>query len=146
MKLRIAVLTVVALGCFVAFHLSDLSSRGTAEATATTDPCAGTGLKSSAAITATSGADIVAPVSGETVYVCGFVLTSSGGTSELFGSDAKEGLDCGAGSTPLTGEMALSDAPLVVVGNNRQTLFATLSGNALCVSGGGTGFVTYIQK
>jgi hypothetical protein len=142
MKLRIAVLTIVALGCFMVFHLSGQSSRGTAEAAATTDPCAGTLLKSSAAITGTA-ADIVPAVSGEVVYVCGFALTSpaQAATTGQFGSESGP-TECGPTATPLTGDMG----NIVVAGNNKQTLFATQRGNYLCFAGSSTGFVTYVQK
>jgi hypothetical protein len=109
MKLRIVLLTVVALACFVAF-------QGTAQAAATTDPCAGTGLKCSAAITGAT--ELLVPfTSGETVYVCGFALgSSSSGGSVQFTDETNKG----CGTTALTGSMELSSTAPLVVGNNQH--------------------------
>lgn len=147
MKLRIAFLVAVVALCFAALreHTNTVSA---ATPVATSDPCTASTLKLSVAITS-NPADLVAPVSGESVYVCGFGFGSSAtnGTERL-GAEASAGQCALNTDTQLTGNLGLSTSP-IIVGNNRQTVLVTASGAGLCSSASsssGNGFVTYVQK
>jgi len=144
MKLRIAVLLGLALSAVLLLW----PRSNSVSANATTDPCVGTVLKSSVAIS-TNPADLVAPVSGKTIYVCGFGFgnSSTNGTERL-GAETIAG-QCASGTdTQLTGNLALSTSP-IIVGNARQTVLVAPSGSGLCSAGStsaGNGYVTYVQE
>lgn len=119
--------------------------------TARVDPCQSAGIaKSSAVISATAGAELVA-ISGSTViYVCGFSVNVVAGTTPGFRFIHGTGAVCATGLTGLTGIYLLplnGDTSYTPGG----TAFKTPAGKALCidVSGVGVDFrgvLTYVQQ
>lgn len=148
MKNRFLALAAVGFGAYLLFALGWSKPLSLVEASATTDPCFSDTLKSSVAITSSSS-DLVAPLTGENVYVCGFGFgaSSTGGSARL-GAETTAGQCASNTDSPLTGNMGLSSSSPLIVGGVRQTILSTAAGAGLCVggSGSGTGYVTYIQK
>jgi len=110
------------------------------------DQCSGaSNAKSSAVITGAGGAsEIVAGVSGKSIYVCGFALGTFGGSNKFSYGTTTQCLS--QAGTLLTGNLLSSTTPAVVVGNSNQTVLAVPSGNSLCNDNGSQGFVTFVQK
>ena len=140
--MRMATL-VLLLICAFMLLLEARVTPATVSANATSDPCAGTALKLSVPLKGIAD-DLVPPVIGKTVYVCGFVMEGH----TFFSEESSLG-QCASGTdTALTGGIGSgSNVAPVVAGNNKQTIIVTASGSGLCVEAAqGTGFVTYVQQ
>ncbi len=113
------------------------------------DPCLVPGVaKSSATISLTATAQLVALVSGQTVYVCNASFTAATGTAATYQFQYGTGTNCGTGTTNLTGTM-IGGSPISLGWGG--TSIKTGASNALCLALGGTtpsaqGVVTYIQQ
>ena len=103
----------------------------------------------SVAISIASGqtAELVALVSGDSIYVCGFILTADTiATTATF--ETGTGTTCNTGTTNLTGAMRLCDECQITMGSGRGILFRGLRSNALCLTtatGAVTGILLYAQ-
>ena len=119
------------------------------------DPCGSWGVvKQSVAVTISTATttQLVAPVAGQTVFVCGFTFAMTG-TTPTFQFEYGTGTTCGTGTTVLTGAFQndiASGFGQYIYGGGEMTIFATPSANALCVLSAGTpsvnGVVTYVQR
>lgn len=119
------------------------------------DPCVSSATKSSVPINISSATttQLVALSGSLVIYVCGFVLTSTGvttATTALF--EYGTGASCGTGTTALTGTMgqSLLTSAIVTVASG-ATQFKSAAANALCLLSAGTtpniqGYVTYVQQ
>lgn len=147
MNLRIFALCTLFALCAITFFQAQPRSVAAAVPTATSDPCNSTALKSSVAITS-NPADLVAPVTGESVYVCGFAFgNSSTAGSERLGAENSTGQCAANTDTPLTGSLGLNFP--IIVGGNHETVLVTPVGFGLCSAASttsGNGYVTYVQK
>jgi hypothetical protein len=101
-------------------------------------------------ITAGAGAtvQIVSPVAGRKIYVCGLVLTESvAGTVQLVEGT---GALCGTGQTSVTGAMTgLVGTPIVFAQSLSSTFQINTSGDGLCLVNGGAvvsaGYASVVQ-
>lgn len=96
----------------------------------------------------TSGStQLVALVSGKTIYVCGFVIFSAGTANVklLYGT----GTACATGSTNLTPAFQLTAQTGASYGNGEGIVVKTAASNALCINSSAAvavqGLVTYAQ-
>lgn len=89
---------------------------------------------------------LVAPVTGTSIYICGFYISSVGGTSTL---EYGTGATCGTGTTTLTG--AFAAATTVSLYPATSELLNVPTSNRLCLLSGTStsatvGMLTYVQK
>lgn len=119
------------------------------------DPCATTIAKSSAVISATADAELVALSGSTVIYVCGFSFGLSGTTTPTARLIYGTGTVCATGLTALTGAYANGGTPTVPihyeVGNGGGTVMKGAAGNALCIDVEGTspsavGVVSFVQQ
>jgi hypothetical protein len=121
------------------------------------DPCGDPNIpKSSAPIAVSSAttAAAVAAVTGKVIYVCGYQVTYTSGTSPtlLFKYGTQTTNPCDTAATSLTGVMAVpavaGQGPAVFA---PVSLFKAPASNQLCLTSAGTtpnynGFITYVQQ
>lgn len=126
---------------------------------ANTDPCGSWGVvKKSVAINvaATATTTSIVAVSGATaVFVCGFNIEVTAGTTPTFQFEYGTGATCGTGTTVLSGAylgeattLGLSD---FLYGGGEMTIMQAPASNGVCIVTGGTtpsivGVVTYVQQ
>ena len=123
------------------------------------DPCqAATAVKSSAPInvSAAGTTQIVAPLAGHSVYVCGFNFTLSGTTSPTLQFITGAGATCGTGTITQTGAMlgnnsTTNASATIDSGGGGYTVFKSTAGQGLCPVAAGTapsaqGLLTFIQQ
>ena len=96
----------------------------------------------------TSGStQLVALVSGQAVYVCGFVLFSAGTANVKLNYGT--GTACATGTTAMTPAFQLTAQTGVSYGNGEGTVTKTAAGNALCINSSAAvavqAVVTYTQ-
>ena len=94
-------------------------------------------------------AELVALVSNERIYVCGFNFASSGTVNVKLGYGT--GTNCGTGTTDLTGAYpATAQWGMVIPNTGLGIQLKTALSNALCINLSGAvgvfGFVTYVQE
>ncbi len=125
-----------------------------------TDHCQ-TGLRKtiSFAISSATTTSLIAPVTGTTIYICGFNVNQAGGTGTI-GFEYGTGSTCGTGTVVLSGlftaNTSAGTTTNVLAVNHGYTQFATASasGNVLsqriCAVSTGTivqgGYLTYVQE
>ncbi len=125
------------------------------QSTTVGDPCLATGsVKQSAAISvaAAGTTQLVAVSATQVIYVCGFVVTTTGVTTVTTAQfEYGTGAAC-TGPTVLTGTFAQSlvTSAIVVVATT-ATQFSVPVGNGLCIVVAGTtpsvqGYLTYVQR
>ena len=133
---------------FPLFYVLAFMALYTGAAYAFAPPCAGSYVSTTKPIIVPSAAATVAisnhSSTAGVIYVCGWHLLSTGGTSLLsYGT----GTTCGTGGVNLTGALAAADT--VTQHSDGSELFKIPPGNDLCVTGGtsaaGTGWVTYVS-
>jgi hypothetical protein len=113
------------------------------------DPCQHSNItKLSVPVTATG--QMVAAVSGKSVYACHFSATF-GGTSPTITFTQGTGTNCGTNTVNLTGAFAPAPNGTELELGFGGTLFTPLPGDAMCISLGGTtptvaGVFTYVQQ
>jgi hypothetical protein len=123
-----------------------------ASAHASTDPCqSGTFPKTSAAVFAGAATTTqqVALSLGQSIYVCGYQLSqvaTAGTVQWVYGT----GVNCGTGTTTLTGAMGVTASQPFSYGVGDATIMKAPTGQELCITttgAGGTvsGIVTFIQ-
>ncbi len=116
----------------------------------TADPCLSPGiLKSSVTIAQTASAQLVALVTGQTIYVCQATFTLTG-TSPTAKFQYGTGTTCATGPTDLTGAMAPTAGSFLSLGWG-GTIFKSAASNALCIVLAGTtpsaqGVLTFVQQ
>ncbi len=98
---------------------------------------------------ATSGStQLVAAVTGKTVYLCGFVIFSAGTANVKLQHGT--GTACGTGTTALTPAFQLTAQTGASYGNGEGVVAKTASGNALCMNSSAAvavqALVTYTQQ
>lgn len=97
----------------------------------------------SVSITTATTTQIVALVASQQVRVCAIAITLGASTTAVL--EYGTGTNCGTGTTALSGAFAAT----TMIGNGLGQLFATASGDALCLlstgTGGIQGFITYAQ-
>lgn len=120
------------------------------------DPCLSTGVsKLSVPINITTAVttQLVALAAGQSIYVCGYSISTTGATTTTTAQlEYGTGALCGTGTTVLTGQFAqslLTSAVVVVAGG--PMILRAPSGNALCLVSAGTtpsiqGHLTYVQQ
>lgn len=114
------------------------------------NPCQSVSIaKSSVAISLTTSltTQLVAPVAGKSVYLCGIATT--GAAASTLTLEYGTGTACGTGTTALTGAFLPSTGSLFKLDGTVGLLKAP-AGNALCLVTGGTagsvqGVATYVQ-
>lgn len=116
---------------------------------ASADPCA-SAAKSSVAISqaAAGTTQLVAPVAGKSVYVCGATDGSAGTTPSIL-LEYGTGTTCGTGTTSLTGAIPFTSGSAVNIGTAGATVAQAPVGNALCmltVGAGHYGVLTFVQQ
>jgi hypothetical protein len=90
---------------------------------------------------------LVALVSGKSIYVCGLVMNGGGTTTAklVYGT----GTNCATGLTSLTPAFTLASGTNLVFGSGLGYVAKTISGNALCVTNSAAAtanvFVAYTQ-
>jgi hypothetical protein len=117
------------------------------------DPCGSWGVTKQSVvvnIASSTTTQLIALSAGQTIFVCGFVVTDVG-TTPTFQFEYGTGASCGTGTTTLSGAIAPTSAQPVFYGGGEMTIFATASANALCIVTGGTttslaGVLTYVQR
>ena len=117
------------------------------------DPCQGaTAIKSSVAINTTGTQQLVAPLAGHSVYVCGFNFTLAGSATATAQFTTGTGGTCGTGTITQSGAMLGNTAPATIdSGGGGYTVFKGTTGQGLClVTAGATpsaqGLLTFIQQ
>lgn len=123
------------------------------------DPCQGaTAIKVGVAISIASATttQLVTPVAGHLVFVCGYNFTLSGTTSPTLQFTTGTGATCGTGTINQTGAMlgnntTTNTAASIDSGGGGYTIFKGTSGQGLCAVTGGTapsaqGVITIIQQ
>jgi hypothetical protein len=119
---------------------------------ASTDPCGSSQLaKTSVAIAAAAATttQIVAAVTGSSIYVCGYQVSqiATAGTLQWVNGT---GASCGTGTTNLTGAMGVTASSPISYGGGAAYVMKVPQSNALCLvttGAGGTaaGIVTFVQ-
>lgn len=123
------------------------------------DPCQGaTAAKSAVAInvSAAGTTQIVAPLPGHIVYVCGFNFTLSGTTTPTLQFITGTGATCGTGTLTPTGAMlgnnsTTNASATIDSGGGGYTVFKGATGQGVCPVAAGTapsaqGLLTFIQQ
>jgi hypothetical protein len=120
---------------------------------ASTDPCqSGSIVKTSSPIVAAAAGttQIVALSAVNSIYVCGYQMSqvATAGTVQW---EYGTGVNCGTGTTIITGAMGVTASSPFSYGSGGATVTKVPTGNALCLvttGAGGTvgGIVTYIQS
>lgn len=149
---RIITALVVALALSCSAHAQTTYTAGSVNSA---DPCqTDVGTKGSAIVNigATTTTQIVAAVSGQKVYVCGFVATLAGTTpTVIFKYGTKASTDCDTGATAMSGTFAPTTGSIVFAGWGGTVLGPTPVSQQLCATTAGTnssfqGILTYVQQ
>lgn len=115
------------------------------------DPCnAGFSQTKSVAINVSSATttSLVAPVTGQTITVCGLWLNSVGGTSTL---EYGTGATCGTGTQVMTGPLAAATTVSIFPSGGSSVLQSTPVSQRLCILSGSStsataGWLLYVQQ
>ena len=123
------------------------------------DPCqSATAVKSTVAIAvaAATTTQLVAPLTGHSVIVCGYNFTLSGTTSPTAQFTTGTGATCGTGTITQSGAMlgnntTTNSSASIDSGGGGYTVFKGATGQGLCLVTGGTapsaqGLLTFIQQ
>lgn len=115
------------------------------------DPCQTGAAKSSAPIDSnTTTQQLVAAVTGKTVYPCALSVVFTGSSNSGFQLEYGTGAACGTGTTALTGQYQGTTSPGVAVDLAGLTFLNIPISNGLCIVTGASahaqGFVTYVQQ
>lgn len=121
------------------------------------DPCASPQVAKTStkiAVSSQTTAQLIAPSTGKSTYVCGFAVTYTSGTTPTlkFISGTQTTTACDTGPADLTGVMSIpATAGQGLVIGAGQTMFSTAASTQLCIVSGGTtpnynGFITYVQQ
>jgi hypothetical protein len=91
-------------------------------------------------IAASNTQELVPAITGETVQVCGFVVTeaTAAGTAQF---KTGTGTTCGTGTVNLTGAMTMVTNGFIAYGDGSSVIFSGNLSSAVCVTAGSGGAV-----
>jgi hypothetical protein len=99
-------------------------------------------------VSSSGATQLVALVSGKTIYICSFVLVAAGTVTAKF--QYGTGSNCVTGTTDMTGAMSFTTNSGASEGSGVGILMQTAASNALCLTLGGAvgvqGQVSYAQQ
>jgi len=113
------------------------------------DPCQGSTVpKSSVAIAVTATAQLIAPLAGHLIYVCGYNFTLGGTNAPTAQFTTGTGATCGTGTVNQTGTMG---AATITSGGGGYQVFKGNAGQGLCLVVAGTtptaqGVLSFVQQ
>lgn len=144
---------ILGLFLFLAFGVSFANAQSVSSSICyTTDgrncvPAIAANKSASIAVTSATTTQLVALLSGKSIYVTSFALVSTAANTAKFVYGT--GSNCGTGTTDLTGAFGMSTFTVIPHGNGLGSVLYVPPSNALCVvtttTGTINGLVSYTQ-